>query len=114
MTEHIMRLRTAPFEKIQTGRKTLELRLYDEKRQRIAVGDRIRFVNTDDPTAVLCAEVRALHVFDSFAALYRTLPLTSCGYAEGETAAPEDMEAYYTKEEQSRYGVVGIEIEVIE
>ena len=28
-----MKLRSQPFEKIRSGRKTFELRLYDEKRQ---------------------------------------------------------------------------------
>ena len=60
----------------------------------------------------------ALHVFDSFEALYAALPLESCGYTKEEVtsgqALPSDMEAYYSKEEQKQYGVVGIEIKVEE
>lgn len=112
MREHTMRLRPVPFEKIRAGQKTIELRLYDEKRQQIAVGDRIRFVNTQDESAVLWTRVKELHVFDSFATLYRTLPTAECGYAAGETADPGDMEQYYSKQEQTRYGVIGIKIEV--
>lgn len=114
MKEHTMRLRPEPFEKIRTGHKTIELRLYDEKRQQISVGDRIRFINTDELSKELHVVVKKLDVFDSFAELYRALPLTECGYREEEllTASPKDMEAYYSKEEQTRYGVVGIKIEV--
>ena len=32
------------------------------------------------------------------------------GYAEDEPADFKDMEAYYSKEEQDKYGVLGIEI----
>lgn len=116
MNRHEMRLRPAPFEKIRAGRKTIELRLYDEKRQQITVGDTIRFVNTDEPAEVLETVVEKIFLFDSFAELYSHLPLTACGYAEDEleTASPADMEAYYSKEEQSRFGVVGIQITLME
>ena len=35
-----------------------------------------------------------------------------CGYTKEDidTASPDDMDKYYTKEEQEKYGVVGIEI----
>lgn len=112
MRQHTMKLRPAPFEKIRAGTKTIELRLYDEKRQRIAIGDVIQFVNTENTAEVLLATVKALFVFDSFETLYNTLPLTECGYTEDEvdSASDRDMELYYSKEEQSRYGVVGIKI----
>ena len=44
------------------------------------------------------------------------LPLTACGYTERETAAasPEDMDLYYSKEEQRSWGVVGIEIALLD
>ena len=112
---HTMRLQSSPFEMIASGQKTIELRLFDEKRQTIAVGDQIRFINATDETQVLLCKVLALHRFDSFSALYASLPLQKCGYTEEEisVARPEDMELYYSKEEQSRYGVVGIEIALI-
>ncbi len=36
---HQMKLQNSPFQKIQKGMKTIELRLYDEKRQKVKVGD---------------------------------------------------------------------------
>lgn len=60
--EHVMKLRPNPFSKIKSGQKTIELRLYDEKRQLISVGDVICFVNTKDETDVLVTEVKALHL----------------------------------------------------
>jgi len=109
--EHQMKLHTSPFEKIKSGEKTIELRLYDEKRQRIKEGDSITFTNTVTGET-LTATVRKLHRFDSFEELYKALPLLQCGYTaeDIDTAHPADMEQYYSLEEQKKYGVVGIEL----
>ena len=107
-----MKLRQTPFEMIKSGEKTIELRLYDEKRQSVAVGDDIEFTCVESGET-LVRKVEALHVFASFAELYSALPLEKCGYTEENiaSASPSDMEKYYSREEQSRFGVVGIELE---
>ena len=112
LTVHRMKLNPTPFEMIKSGEKTIELRLFDEKRRQIAVGDEIIF--TSNATGeTLTKKVAALHTFASFAELYDVLPLLKCGYTQADvgTAAPEDMESYYSKEEQAKYGVLGIELE---
>lgn len=108
---HSMKLNPSPFEKIKSGEKTIELRLFDEKRQQIQPGDQIVFTNTETGETLI-AKVEQLHRFDNFAQLYASLPLLKCGYTaeDIDTADPADMEAYYSKEEQTNYGVVGIEI----
>lgn len=110
-TTHEMNLNADPFEKIKAGEKTIELRLYDEKRQKIQVGDKIIFTNTVTGER-LCKTVVKLHRFDSFAALYEELDLLQCGYTAEDIvdAKPSDMEAYYSAEEQAKHGVVGIEL----
>ena len=40
-----MKLQPGPFEAIKNGTKTIEMRLWDEKRKHITVGDTIEFVN---------------------------------------------------------------------
>lgn len=109
---HKMNLNDIPFQKIKNGAKRIELRLYDEKRQKIKTGDTICFTSKADK---LTATVAALHIFNNFAELYVALPLDKCGYAAEEIAAasPDDMLAYYTQEQIEKHGVVGIEIEVI-
>lgn len=104
-----MKLQPSPFEMIKSGKKTVELRLYDEKRRKIRVGDKIVFTSTESGET-LERTVSALHRFDSFEVLYNTLPLTQCGYTEENVSAasPADMELYYSKEEQKKYGVLGI------
>ena len=111
MSIHCMRLNPAPFGLIRDGKKTIELRLYDEKRRKLHVGDGILFENTEAPELLL-ARVTGLRVFASFDDLYQALPLEACGYTEADVdaASPADMDAYYSKEAQQRYGVVGIEL----
>lgn len=109
---HRMKLNAEPFARIDAGEKTIELRLYDEKRRRIGTGDVIRFESTADETDVLYAQVEGLRFFASFDELYAALPLTQCGYTpeEAATASPRDMDSYYSPEAQKQWGVVGIEI----
>ena len=111
---HYMNLASLPFEQIVSGAKTIELRLYDEKRQAVSAGDTIIFTNLADKHQI-SAKVLKLYIFDSFKELYNNLPLNKCGYAEQDldSASPDDMLAYYPKEKQERYKVVGIEIELI-
>ena len=106
-----MRLAPIPYEKIKSGRKTVELRLNDEKRKLIAVGDEITFENTESGE-LLAVRVVALHAFESFEKLYQTLSLNKCGYAEEELAYadPADMRIYYSEAEEKKWGVLGIEI----
>ena len=74
-------------------KKTIELRLYDEKRQSIQIGDHIRFTNTLDASQTTLCEVVQLHIFKNFAELYESLPLLKCGYTPEDVdfAHPDDM-----------------------
>lgn len=115
MKEHVMNLTPAPMQEIRTGNKTIELRLNDGKRKQISVGDTIKFINTEDSNDTLRVKVVDLFLFSSFAELYDNLPLLNCGYNEDNinTASPDDMEMYYSREKQNKYGVVGIEISLL-
>ncbi|MBQ7392524.1 MAG: ASCH domain-containing protein [Clostridia bacterium] len=112
---HQMNLHDAPFDNIACGVKTIELRLWDEKRRRIKVGDEILFTHSKDSARTLHCRVIALHIFPSFKELYKNLSLLKCGYTERDIdiADPSDMDLYYTKEQQSSNGVVGIEFELM-
>lgn len=109
---HYMNLKKQPFEMIKSGYKTIELRLYDEKRSLINIDDEIIFSCENE---TLTVKVLALHRFENFEALYKALDLLKCGYLPEElsTAVPDDMSEYYPPEKQKKYGVLGIEIEKI-
>ena len=110
-SEHRMKLRREPFDMIKSGKKTIELRLWDEKRRKLKTGDTIVFTDTEE-NRQLKAKVLRLHRFNSFDELYKSLPLLKCGYTEDnvKAARASDMEAYYSADEQARFGVVGIEL----
>lgn len=112
MVKHEMKLNKEPFENIQAGTKTIELRLNDEKRQLLNVGDVIEFTNieTKEKQSV---EVDNLFYYDSFEELYKHFDKVSLGYDANEVANYKDMEQYYPQEEQKKYGVVGIKIKKI-
>lgn len=107
---HHMKLHPEPFRAVQAGYKTIELRLYDEKRRQLQVGDEIVFSLTDAPDKQVTKTVTALHLFPDFRTLYKKLPLLQCGYtpANIHEARAEDMDAFYSPEAQAAYGVVGI------
>ncbi len=111
--KHTMKLHSQPYDLMKRGIKTIELRLYDEKRKAIHVGDEIEFINSVTDNLSLHCVVVALHTFSSFEELYHHLPLLKCGYTKYSitTASPKDMDVYYSKEEQEAHGVIGIEIE---
>ena len=112
---HDMNLHDGPYDMIACGKKIYELRLYDEKRRNISVGDEIVFTRSRGGDDSMRCLVVGLHLYDSFATLYASLPLLQCGYTEEDisTADPSDMDIYYSKERQAAYGVVAIEIKLI-
>ena len=110
---HNMNLNPEPFAMIKAGFKTIELRLWDEKRQGIQIGDTIVFQHTETGE-LLSATVLKLHIFKTFAELYQSLDLLHCGYTpeDVESADPSDMSQYYPPEVQQKHGVVGIELHI--
>lgn len=102
-----MKLNNEPFEKIKNGTKIIEMRLYDEKRQLLKIGDLIEFTNILS-NAKIVVIVDELFKYASFADLYQNHDKKDLGYSEEEIANPSDMEKYYSKEEQKKYGVLGI------
>lgn len=58
-------MNSEPFEMIKNGQKTIELRLFDEKRQKTNSGDEIVFTDTTDGRT-LKVTVARVHSFDNF------------------------------------------------
>lgn len=108
---HYMNLDSAPFRAIESGEKTIELRLNDEKRRALKVGDEIEF-SCAGVGYTLIATVKELHRFNDFKELFAALSLDKCGYNGREKEAdPDDMLKYYTEENIKKYGALGIELE---
>ena len=109
MTVHNMKLNDIPFQSIKDGTKTIEMRLYDDKRRKVQVGDVIEFTHIDTKEK-LRVNVIALHIYPSFEDLYNKFDKILLGYAPHEIALYTDMEQYYLSTEIQKYGVVGIEL----
>ena len=107
-----MNLAPSPFKAISFDKKTIEMRLYDEKRSKINIGDEIEFENIDTHKKIKCA-VLNLTRYKDFFELYSNFDKTVLGYDENETANAEDMYAYYSPEQIKKYGVLAIEIKLI-
>ncbi len=113
MNTHIMNLNEEPFKLIKQGTKTIELRLYDEKRQKISIGDCINFINMNNINEVLKVKVKQIYKYKNFKELYKNFDKISIGYKQDEIPNYKDMELYYTEDDIKKYGVVAIEIELL-
>jgi len=112
--EHRMKLYDQPFGKIVDGKKTIEVRCYDEKRRTINVGDKIIFSHYDDSSRIICVTVTNVVCFKTFRDLYSSYPLEKFGHVD---LSVDEMVAsaysIYSKEQEQLYGVVAIHIEKI-
>ena len=70
---HKMRLVDFAFKAIKEGTKNIEVRLNDEKRQLIKIGDTIEFTNLDT-NEVLKVKVVNLHKYGTFKELFDSFP----------------------------------------
>ena len=112
MTLHQMNLQEQYFDYIQTGTKRIELRLYDDKRRQIKLGDEIEFAKSD--TVKLKAQVIGLLLYNSFEELFEDLPMELL--ADKTMTKSELLEVlgeFYTDEQQQKYGVVGIRLKIL-
>ena len=111
-----MKLVSSPFEKIVSGRKTIELRLFDDKRRKIDIGDKIIFTSTTEPIQRIAVIVIALHRYATFFDLFKDVSLEKCGNEITDTPelAATKMRKYYADTQVQLYGVVGIEFALVD
>ena len=105
-----MKLSKIPFEKIANGTKIIESRLFDDKRKLINIGDHIEFTQSDDILKKVNTKVVALYRYRNFSELFSDFSPASFG-SESREALLSEIERFYSSEEQSKFGVIGIKIE---
>ncbi len=108
---HYMGLQPKYFDYIRNGTKRIELRLYDEKRKQVCIGDIIEFSNGKDTVQV---KVIGLLRYDTFENLFNDFDisvLSDVSMTKGELLGV--MEEFYPMEKQKDFGVVGIRFELI-
>jgi hypothetical protein len=109
VTIHHFKLHAKPFAAIASGHKTIESRLYDEKRRKIQLGDQIVFIDSASPEQTVTATVVGLLRYATFHDLFshndpRKFGSDSVGWLE------DQINEFYSPEDQYLYGgVIGIE-----
>lgn len=109
---HEINLQDKYFDFILHGTKRIELRLNDEKRQQIKIGDTIIFRN--EQGEFFSAEVKDLFRQNSFEDLFENFGIDIL--ADKSMTKAELLQAlgeFYTSEKQAEFGVLGILIELI-
>ena len=112
--EHKMKLQPEYYNFILNGTKRIEIRLFDEKRQQIKIGDTIKFLKEPELNEFFEAKVVGLLRYNSFEDMFNDFDisiLSDKSMTKNELIAV--LEQFYTKEKQEQYGVLGIRIELL-
>ena len=112
MTTHQLRLATEPFDAIVSGNKTIESRLYDEKRQKIQIGDQIIFTNRDDPSQTATVKVIGLLRYATFHDLFSHNDPHKFG-GESVEWLENQINEFYSLHDQKQNRIIGIEFELM-
>ena len=112
--KHEMKLQPEYFNFILNGTKRIEIRLNDEKRQQIKIGDTIKFLKEPELEENFNARVTGLLRYNSFEDMFKDFDIS---ILSDKSMTKEELigvlEQFYTKEKQERYGVLGIRIELL-
>ena len=102
-----MKLQNEPFKQIKKEIKKIEIRLNDEKRKIFEINDYIEFTNITT-LEIMFVKITNLYHFKNFEDLFNNFnnSILGCG-------SYEEMYKYYSREEENKYGVLGIEIKVL-
>lgn len=112
MNIHEMNLQPRFYDYIKNGTKRIELRLFDEKRQKIQLGDIIEFSASENES--LKTEVVGILRYKTFAELFEDFDISVL--ADDSMTKDEllgILGEFYTPEKQKEFGVVGIRIKVL-
>lgn len=106
---HKMGLHGAYFQSITEGKKKVEVRLNDEKRRNINVGDTIEFSMVPDQDSTLLVQVIELRKYDTFKAMYEDIPFEDfdCeGWSMKEML--DGTYEIYNSEQEKHWGTLAI------
>jgi len=112
---HSMKLNPLPFQRIKKGSKKIEIRLFDEKRQKLKVGEKIEFSNLENMEEKIIVEILNLKKFKSFKSLIINTPMKKFGYPENYDIQKflNSIYSIYTKKQEDMHSVLAIEIKLI-
>ena len=112
--EHEMKLQPKYYNFILNGTKRIEIRLNDEKRQPIKIGDTIKFLKEPELNEFFYCKVIGLLRYNNFDDMFKDFDIS---ILSDKSMTKEELirvlEQFYTKEKQEQYGVLEIRIELM-
>lgn len=106
-----MNLQPRYFDYIKNGTKRIELRLNDEKRRQLQLGDTLVF--TDSEGESLSSKITGLLHYRDFASLFQDFSIELLSDATmSKNELLNVLNEFYPAEKQCHYGVLGIRIEL--
>ena len=108
-----MKLNDIVLKNIKKGIKKFELRLYDERRRNINLGDTITFRNLNDLEDTISVKVLALLRYPTFADFFEDIDYKLCGTANSLEEKLNRVHTFYTVEQEKEYGILAIKIELL-
>ena len=102
------------FEVVKYGTKTVEVRVNDEKRRKLKIGDNITFLKRPDDIEKMDAVIEDLVYYKDFNELvldYTMAELYLKDYSKGDFI--NLLKRFYSDDEINKYGVVAIKFKII-
>ena len=112
--EHNMGLYEVPFNSIKSGKKTVEVRLYDKKRRKIKLGDTIKFTKVPERNDTIIVEVTGLKKYPTFKKMYESVSandLDAVGVSIDEMV--ERTYQIYSPDREKEWGTIAISIKLL-
>lgn len=98
---------------IASGKKVIESRLYDEKRQQISIGDQIVFSENENPKNTVITVVKGLLRYQTFKELFADHDPLLFGENSRDFLLTQ-IKSFYSDEDEQKYGVVGVRLELVD
>ncbi|MGN0913850.1 MAG: hypothetical protein ACI4OW_03040 [Alphaproteobacteria bacterium] len=111
--QYKMPIYSIPFRLIKEGKRKVDMRLLDEKRQKLKLNDIIEFIDSRTNESLFC-KVKGLLVFNSFDELIDTIPLEMFGTYKDKDEIKLRIRRLYAHQDVENYQVVGIFIELLD
>lgn len=111
----VMKLKSEPFEQIKAKEKIWEIRLNDDKRRKVHVGDVILFKKMPDLLEGIVTRVVDKKFFKSFREMAQVLSLKDVGFkADANMDTVEEFyHTFYSAQDEQECGVVAFKLELV-
>ena len=113
--EMVVHLHSDVFDIVKNGNKDIEVRLFDEKRSKLKVGDTLVFLKRPLEEEVIKAKVVELVKYNNFSEVVDNYEMKRI-YLDGYTKEMylSEMRRFYTEEDENKFGALAIIFEVFD